>query len=279
MDQEKADTFGKSLGFSQYAAVERIPFSSVDLVMSCDGVGTKLLIAEELGIYNTVGIDLVAMSANDILAQGGIPHWFMDYYATGELDLDKSNQILDGVKKGCELANCKLVGGETAQLNPMFLRKEWFDLAGFAAGTLRRRFDAERVRIGDRLIGIPSSGLHSNGFTTIRNSYSTWEPWMLEPTRIYVDEMFRNFKYIKAAAHITGGGIHGNLKRITQGRKYTLHFDFSDFWNGILTNTGLTPIKMLNTFNCGWGMILIVEGLNTQLLDIPDAVEIGKIIF
>jgi phosphoribosylaminoimidazole synthetase len=277
VDQAKADAFGKELGFGGYGGCFSV--GAHDMVMTTDGVGTKLLIAEELGIFDTVGIDLVAMCANDLLCCGATPQYFMDYYATGDLQLDKSRAILSGVLKGCELAGCKLTGGETAQLNPMFLHNHWFDLAGFMVGEVLDYFDPEPVLTGDYLVGIPSSGFHSNGFTDIRIFYGEYEEWMLEPTRIYVDEVINNMSVIKACAHITGGGIFGNVDRVVDSDyitgDYVINFEFDKFWSDASTVMGYTRLEMLNKFNCGYGMVLVVS--DPTKLDLPDGVVIGRV--
>jgi len=239
--------------------------------MTMDGVGTKLLVAEEFRKFDTIGIDLVAMNVNDLLCMGAVPIAFMDYLAVGELDLDKAKEILKGVKEGCELAGCKLVGGETAQLGPMFRRPHWFDIAGCAVGQQVKQ--PEKVVEGDYLVGIPSSGVHSNGFTTLRK-LTTWDEEWLTPTRIYTDEILDNLNYIKACAHITGGGISGNLPRILHGLDYEISFELSPWWADLKDRLDKYPFQTV--FNCGWGMILVVE--NPELLDIDDAQVLGRVV-
>ena len=282
VDQLLADYFAAELGFSEYAPV-------VDgIAMTTDGVGTKLLIAEHFNIFDTVGIDLVAMCANDLLCAGAEPTCFMDYYATGDLDLGKSFEILSGVNEGCKIAGAKLVGGETAQLKPMFKRDDWFDLAGFMIGKQKKQFDLESIKPGDIILGIPSSGLHSNGFTTLRENVTEWEREWLTPTRIYTKEILNNLKWIKACAHITGGGIHGNLKRIIGNNKYILDISLSDWWTdlyktinatrrgGVKHNIDIPEFQSI--FNCGWGMLLVADSENCTDIDIEDAVVLGEIV-
>lgn len=272
VDQAKANELAKHLGISGYGAVVNVDSAS-EIVLSTDGVGTKLLIAEHFNKFDTVGIDLVAMCANDILCLGARPHSFLDYYATGNLDLDKSKEILAGVLKGCELAGCKLVGGETAQLNPMFFKNSWFDLAGFIMGVVEQRLPSSPVMKGDHIVGIPSSGVHSNGFTTIRKRLDNWTEDLLTPTRIYTDEILNNLKYIKACAHITGGGIHGNLPRVLNGLDYAINLTLDSYWKDLKHKLDLTSEDMENTFNCGWGMLLICN--RPEFLDIKGARVLG----
>ena len=272
VDQAKANELAEYLGISGYGAVVNVDSAS-EIVLSTDGVGTKLLIAEHFNKFDTVGIDLVAMCANDILCLGARPHSFLDYYATGNLDLDKSKEILAGVLKGCELAGCKLVGGETAQLNPMFFKNSWFDLAGFIMGVVEQKLPSSPVMKGDYIVGIPSSGVHSNGFTTIRKKLDTWTEDLLTPTRIYTDEILNNLKYIKACAHITGGGIHGNLPRVLNGLDYAINLTLDSYWEDLKHKLDLTSEDMENTFNCGWGMLLICN--RPEFLDIKGARVLG----
>ena len=233
------------------------------MVMTIDGVGTKLHIAEHFGIYDTVGIDLVAMCANDLICCGATPLTFMDYYATGELDLDKSRSILGGILEGCKLADCVLTGGETAQLKPMFLQNNWFDLAGFMVGEVRGSFDPEPIQSGDYLVGLRSSGLHSNGFTTIRKAYREVYEWMLEPTVIYVPDVLNIMHHIKSCAHITGGGLTGNIPRaLGDNKQYSLDFKFLPFWDNVSEIVRMNKVEMLSNFNCGYGMVLVVSDPN-----------------
>ena len=274
VDQEKADRFGRELGFGGYGG--EFTVGAERLVMTCDGVGTKLHIAEHFGIYDTIGIDLVAMCANDLICCGATPLTFMDYYAVEELDIVKSHKILSGIRNGCDMSGSKLVGGETAQLSPMFANPSWFDLAGFMVGHIRGSFDSSAIEIGDYIVGIPSSGLHSNGFTDIRNGYSELGEWMLKPTRIYVSEILSNMSKIKRCAHITGGGITGNLPRILSGYNYELEVELSEYWLGISDVLGYESDEMMGKFNCGYGMIMVVS--DPSLLDIAGLEVIGGII-
>jgi len=274
VNQVLADEFANYLGFSGYGGEVRM--SGRTLVMTTDGVGTKLLVAEHFGKFDTIGIDLVAMCANDLLCCGAEPFAFMDYYATGDLNLDKSKEILSGINKGCEIAGCALMGGETAQINPMFKRKHWFDLAGFMLGIQKKAPTPHYINTGDYLVGIPSSGVHSNGFTNLRLGTIEWDlDWMI-PTRIYTKEILSNLNYIKSCAHITGGGVHGNLPRVLAGHKYDIDLTLSPWWKEIKNYLGMTLDEMESTFNCGWGMIIVTSHPNK--LKIEDAKVIGRIL-
>lgn len=271
VDQALADSFAKELGFSEYASV-----SKEGIAITCDGVGTKLLVAEHFHKFDTIGIDLVAMSANDLLCSGSQPARFMDYYATGKLDLNKSREIITGIKEGCRLAGCKLAGGETAQLKPMFKQDHWFDLAGFMIGYQRQEFDYGTVRYGDTLVGIPSSGVHSNGFTTLRNSTDTWDIEWLNPTRIYTREIMDNLDFIKGVAHITGGGLHGNIPRIIGDNNYHITAELDPWWEELRESLSMSKRDLASTFNCGWGMVIVTD--KPLKLNIPGAEIIGGII-
>jgi len=291
VDQNKADDFAKYLNFNEYAAC--IPVGNKHVYMTCDGVGTKLYMADFFNKWDTIGIDLVAMSVNDLLCCGATPKAFMDYYAVASLDLYKSKQIIEGIREGCRLAGCKLVGGETAQLKGMFKRSDSFDLAGFAIGETpeytRMNSKWAALNSGDYIVGIPSSGLHSNGYTLLKERY-VWASkpmdWLLAPTRIYTKEILNNLNSIKKCAHVTGGGLNRAMKRLLGPSKECAWLDDSKEipWNdktfaGSLWDTYMfnhfTSDELLNNFNCGWGMILVTDTLD---LDIEDAVHIGNII-
>lgn len=272
VNTELADKLVKHLGMSSYGAV--IPIGDKQIVLSTDGVGTKLLVAEAQNTFDTIGIDLVAMCTNDLLCQGAKPHSFLDYYATGKLDLIKSKQILDGILKGCELAGCTLVGGETAEM-PGVYKDTKFDLAGFAMGIV----ESERplpVQQGDLLVGIPSSGLHSNGFSLLRKLLPL-EDIPLTPTRIYTNEIMDNLHSIKAISHITGGGLHGNIPRILGSHTYRLYNKIpTGWWSDLLTRSGLSKLEFEKVFNCGYGMVIVVEDISN--IDIPDSKVIGEVL-
>ncbi|MBQ7738975.1 MAG: phosphoribosylformylglycinamidine cyclo-ligase [Desulfovibrionaceae bacterium] len=251
------------------------------LVASTDGVGTKLKIAFACNRHDTVGIDLVAMSANDILVQGALPLFFLDYFSTGKLDLDIAETVIKGVSQGCKLAECALLGGETAEMPDMYAPGE-YDLAGFCVGIVdnAKLIDGSSIRVGDAIVGIASSGIHSNGYSLVRkiveqNDLKLADPFpldnsqtlgevLLTPTRIYVEtvrHLLRDME-IKGMAHITGGGFYDNIPRTLPERiAADIKFDSWDMppiftW---LKDTGnLTWPEMLQIFNCGIGYILIL---------------------
>ena len=188
VDIEVGNEVAKYLGFKDFGA--SIMIGGEEVVMSTDGVGTKLLVAEAQNKFDTIGIDLVAMCVNDILCKFATPIAFMDYYATGKICLDKSKEILDGILKGCEISGCELVGGETAEM-PGVYEGTNFDLAGFVVGTTIDKGKDTKVQSGDLLIGLPSSGPHSNGFSLLRKILPL-EDIPLNPTRIYVKEILEH---------------------------------------------------------------------------------------
>ena len=246
------------------------------LVAGTDGVGTKLKLAIETGRHDTIGIDLVAMSVNDVVVQGAEPLFFLDYYATGRLDPEQAAKVIAGIAKGCVEAGCALVGGETAEMPDMY-PPGVYDLAGFALGAVERdRLLPANVQAGDALVGLYSSGLHANGFSLVRKiMQDTGRRWLdgfgtrtfgecfLTPTRIYVSTVLDLCRQnmVHAAAHITGGGLIGNLPRILPDgltvkidRPWVVPSEF-----GWLQEAGeLSSEDMLATFNCGIGMVLVI---------------------
>ena len=251
------------------------------LVSSTDGVGTKLRIAFMMDIHDTVGVDLVAMGVNDILTQGAEPLFFLDYFATGKLKPKIALQVIRGIADGCRLAGCTLIGGETAEM-PSFYGNGEYDLAGFAVGVVEREKIPNPASIvsGDLLIGLPSSGLHSNGFSLARKVLleikglrlgdriselgRTLGEELLEPTRIYakvIRTLFRDH-LIKGMAHITGGGVPRNLPRILpKGRRAWIHrrsWPVSPIFDMVRRLGGIPQTEMDRTFNNGLGMILVV---------------------
>ena len=252
------------------------------LVSGTDGVGTKLKLAIELGRYDTVGIDLVAMCVNDIIVQGAEPLFFLDYYASGALDVDIATAVVSGIAEGCRQAGAALLGGETAEMPGLYASGD-FDLAGFTVGVVDRDqlIDGSKVRKGDQLLGLASSGPHSNGFSLIRrilqelpNGGATeWEgapigARLLEPTRIYVKSILTLLGgcEVNAIAHITGGGLPENVNRVLpphldaviDGASWTRPALFS-----FLQEHGrIADQEMLRTFNCGIGMVIAVRPEN-----------------
>jgi len=283
VNQQKADSLATYLGFKEYAA--HVPVGRLsDIYITCDGVGTKLYLADHFQKWDTIGIDLVAMCVNDLLAVGATPRAFMDYYAVENLNFEKSKKILEGIVKGCEIAECELVGGETAQLEGMFKNPESFDLCGFALGEVVQKTRIHSLmqlpQPGDYIVGIPSSGLHSNGFTEIRKRVPL-EKWMLEPTRIYTKEILSNLHKIKKCAHVTGGGLTRALSRLlpVERGKVTYSAELNEqvieeYSYVLFDKEGLPFSPPKNIFNCGWGMLLVTDTLD---LNIDDARLIGVV--
>jgi phosphoribosylformylglycinamidine cyclo-ligase len=248
------------------------------LVAGTDGVGTKLKLAIETGRHLGVGIDLVAMCVNDIVVQGAEPLFFLDYYATGKLDVDAAAAVVEGIGRGCELAGCALVGGETAEMPGMYPPGE-YDLAGFCVGVVEKDaiLDGSRVRPGDTLIALPSSGPHSNGYSLIRKILARASAglddeldgrplgdWLMEPTRIYVKPLLDLLQAlpVHALAHITGGGVTENLPRVLPpGCRAQIDLDawkLPAVFQWLKMEGGVEEAEMLRTFNCGLGMIVAV---------------------
>ena len=274
-------TAGVMAGLGGFGSMFELPlhrYQNPILVSGTDGVGTKLKLAIDLGIHNTVGIDLVAMCVNDIIVQGAEPLFFLDYFATGKLDVDIAASVIAGIGKGCELAGAALVGGETAEMPGMYADGE-YDLAGFCVGIVEKSkvLDGSKVKVGDKLIGIASSGPHSNGYSLIRkiiahsNSALT-DPFngktlgvaLLEPTRIYVKSLLSLLEKVPvhAFAHITGGGLTENLPRVLpEGLNANIDLSswaFPDIFLWLQEQGNVTQADMLTTFNCGVGMIVCV---------------------
>lgn len=258
------------------------------LVAANDGVGTKVKIAIESGIHNTVGIDLVAMCVNDLVVQGAEPLFFLDYFASGALDVDVATHVVEGIAAGCKLAGCALIGGETAEMPSLYAGKD-YDLAGFSVGAVERDAILPRktMAAGDVVLGLGSSGFHSNGYSLIRKivadaglPYDAPAPFdttktlgdvLLTPTRIYVKSLLaaqRDTSAIKGLAHVTGGGLLENIPRVLPD-DLAVSLDLSDVsvptemvWAAQTAN--LSAHDMLATFNCGIGMIAIVSANDTD---------------
>ena len=261
---EKGNEIAKYLGFKDFGA--SIMIGGEEVVISTDGVGTKILVAEAQNKFDTIGIDLVAMCVNDILCKFAEPKAFLDYYATGKLDLEKSKQILNGILKGCELSGCKLIGGETAEMPDVYQGTN-FDLAGFVMGTVIDKDKDTTAQSGDHLVGIKSSGPHSNGFSLLRK-IMPMAAIPLTPTRIYTKEIINNHDLITNVAHITGGGLHGNIPRMLGGLDYKLWNEIPrhGWWRNLLTHSKMDITEFENVFNCGWGMVMVVKPDNWNLL-------------
>jgi phosphoribosylformylglycinamidine cyclo-ligase len=257
-------------GIGGFGALCELPkkYRQPVLVSGTDGVGTKLKLAFARGRHDTVGIDLVAMSVNDVLVQGAEPLFFLDYYACGKLDTRVAAEVIKGIARGCELAGCALLGGETAEMPGMYPEGE-YDLAGFCVGVVEkaRIIDGRSIAPGDALLGLASSGPHSNGYSLIRKIIERAEPQfdLLEPTRIYVKPILKLLETVpvKGLAHITGGGITGNVPRVLP--ENTLARIRKDSWPRPpvfewLQRTGnVAEDEMFRVFNCGIGMVLVLS--------------------
>ncbi|MCK9608361.1 MAG: phosphoribosylformylglycinamidine cyclo-ligase [Methylomonas sp.] len=278
----KTRNAGVMAGLGGFGSLFELPldrYKNPVLVSGTDGVGTKLKLALDMNLHNTVGIDLVAMCVNDIVVQGAEPLFFLDYFATGRLDVDTAAAVIEGIGNGCEQAGAALVGGETAEMPGMYSDGD-YDLAGFCVGIVEkdRIIDGSKVKTGDKLIGIASSGPHSNGYSLIRkiiersglaltdsvNGKALGET-LLTPTRIYVKPLLELLKNIDvhAMAHITGGGITENLPRVLPDNlsaeiKLTA-WQLPDIFVWLQQQGNVTLADMLITFNCGVGMIICVD--------------------
>ena len=268
-------------GFGALFDLKAAGYTDPLLVSGTDGVGTKLKIAIDSGIHNTVGIDLVAMCVNDLVVQGAEPLFFLDYFATGRLSVDVAEQVIAGIAEGCRQAGCALIGGETAEMPGMYSDGD-YDLAGFAVGAVERAdaLTGENVAAGDVLIGLASSGVHSNGFSLVRKvlaleglEFDAPSPWsvnqtvgeaLLNPTRIYTSAALAAIKVggVHGICHITGGGFYENLPRIVPKslavRINTNSWVRPTVFDWIADAGGVHPGEMYRTFNCGIGMVLSV---------------------
>lgn len=269
-------------GFGGLFDLKAAGFSDPILVAANDGVGTKVKVAIETGKHATIGIDLVAMCVNDIIVQGAEPLFFLDYFATGKLTPQTGIDIVKGIANGCRLAGCALIGGETAEMPGLYAEDD-YDLAGFAVGAAERGTLLPRadMRAGDVIMGLPSSGLHSNGYSLARKVVAmsgmpwsaeapfapglTMEATFLTPTRIYVKPLLhaiRSTRAVKALAHITGGGFPDNIPRVLP-EDLGAHIDLGTIsvppiFGWLARTGGIQQGEMLRTFNCGVGMIAIV---------------------
>ncbi len=268
-----------------FGSITNIPnnIKKPKIVACTDGVGTKIEIANTLNKFDTIGIDLVAMSVNDLIVQGAKPLLFLDYISINKIDLKKLKAIIKGIKKGCDQSECELVGGETAEM-PGTYEKGKFDIAGFAVGVVGKNkiLNKNKIKKNNLIIAIPSSGLHSNGYSLVRyllkqkkinikkNKFLKSE--LLKPTKIYVKEIMNliNNKLINGCANITGGGLSDNIKRILPD-KLSANINLgqiktSKIFNW-LKNNGISDKEMLKTFNCGVGFCLIIEHKNLKKID------------
>lgn len=268
-------------GFGALFDLKAAGYNDPVLVSCTDGVGTKLKVAFLADKHDTVGIDLVAMSVNDLVVQGAEPLLFLDYFATGKLSVDNAADVVAGIAEGCTQAGCALIGGETAEMPGMYSDGE-YDLAGFAVGAAERGelLDGSNVAEGDVILGLASSGVHSNGYSLVRKvvdkaglGYSDEAPFapgktvgeaLLEPTKIYVKSCLAAHKagLVKALAHITGGGLTENVPRVLP-ENLTAVFDastweFLPIFKWLAKEGGIPAVEMARTFNCGIGMCVVV---------------------
>ena len=274
----------KSVNFKNiggFGAISKLPknLKNPHIVTSTDGVGTKLEVANEIKKFDTIGIDLVAMCVNDLIVQGARPFLFLDYISVDKINLNKMKEIIKGIVKGCEISNCNLVGGETAEM-PGTYSKGKFDLAGFSVGLVEeKKILVNKIQDKNLILAIPSSGIHSNGYSLVRNllkikkikikknKYLKNE--LIKPTKIYVREILKliNKNLINGCANITGGGIEDNIKRvIPENLSANINLDqiktLKIFkW---LKSCGISDYEMLKTFNCGVGFCLIINKKNLK---------------
>jgi phosphoribosylformylglycinamidine cyclo-ligase len=272
---------GVLAGIGGFGALFEVPkrYKEPVLVSGTDGVGTKLKLAFTWNKHDTVGIDLVAMSVNDVLVQGAEPLFFLDYFACGKLEVDTAAAVVGGIARGCELAGCALIGGETAEMPGMYPDGE-YDLAGFAVGAVEKSkiLGGQDVREGDVVLGLASSGVHSNGFSLVRKCIERagdgvpatldgkpFRDAVLEPTRIYVKPVLAALAQhpgIKALAHITGGGLLENIPRVLpEGLAAHLRkgsWPRTELFAWLQATAGIDDIEMNRTFNNGIGMVVVV---------------------
>ena len=291
-------------GFGGLFDLKAAGYKDPILVAATDGVGTKLRIAIETGQLETIGVDLVAMCVNDLVCQGAEPLFFLDYFATGKLDVTEAARVVSGIADGCAQSGCALIGGETAEMPGMYQKND-FDLAGFSVGALERGCSLPaNVAQGDMLLGLRSSGVHSNGYSLVRKlvelSGLAWDapsPFgsgtlgeaLLMPTRLYVKQVLAVLAQggLHGLAHITGGGLSENIPRVLnaqQGVSINLeNWALPELFQWLAQQGGLSQAEMLRTFNCGIGMVLVVapeaQAQITALLKEmgEDVIELGQV--
>ena len=265
-------------GFGSLFDISKFKIKDPVIVSCTDGVGTKIDIANKFNKFNTIGIDLVAMCVNDLIVQGAKPLFFLDYMAIGKIKLTKMKKIVDGIVKGCDLSDCNLVGGETAEM-PGIYHNDKFDLAGFSVGIVSKKKILHKKRVRDKnvILAVPSSGIHSNGYSLIRSILKRkkvtkeLQAELLKPTKIYTREVLNLTKnnLINSAAHITGGGLIENILRSIPDQ-LSLNIDFSKIkatkifkW---IKSNNISDREMLKTFNCGIGFCLIADRKNISII-------------
>ncbi len=297
VDIKKAEKFIKKIkeiapgigGFSGLFPIEPGRYKKPLLVASTDGVGTKLKIAQLIGKHDTVGIDLVAMGVNDVITCGAKPLFFLDYFATGKLELGVAGEVIKGIHKGCLQGGCRLIGGETAEM-PGFYKPGEYDLAGFCVGIVEEKevIDGREIEPGDIVFGLPSSGLHSNGFSLVRKIFSRKElislgKELLKPTKIYVRDILSVKSFVRGIAHITGGGFIDNIPRILpEGCQALIHkgsWKVPRIFHLVQKKGKIGEEEMFHTFNMGIGMVLVVSPAERgKLLSrLPQAKPIGEV--
>ena len=261
-------------GFGSLFDISKIKIKDPVIVSCTDGVGTKIDLANRYKKFDTIGIDLVAMCINDLIVQGAKPLFFLDYIAVGKLDLNKTKKLLKGIFKGCKLSECKLIGGETAEM-PGIYSKNKFDLAGFSVGIVSKKKILSKLNVKNNniILAIPSNGLHSNGYSLVRSILKTnkisnkLKKEIIKPTKIYSKEILKlaDKNLINASAHITGGGLIENLLRSVP-ENLTLNIDLSKIKTTMifkwLKSKNISDQEMLRTFNCGVGFCVIVSKKN-----------------
>jgi phosphoribosylformylglycinamidine cyclo-ligase len=275
---------GVLAGIGGFGALFEVPkrYKEPVLVSGTDGVGTKLRLAFEWQMHDTVGIDLVAMSVNDVLVQGAEPLFFLDYFACGKLDVDTAAAVVGGIARGCELSGCALIGGETAEMPGMYPPGE-YDLAGFAVGAVEKSkiLTGRNIAVGDVVLGLASSGVHSNGFSLVRKCIERagnalpasldgkpFKQAVMEPTRLYVKNVLAALAVhpIKALAHITGGGLLENIPRVLpEGMAARLvkgSWPQTELFAWLQTTAAISDFEMNRTFNNGIGMVVVVDAAN-----------------
>ncbi len=275
---------GVLAGIGGFGALFEVPkrYKEPVLVSGTDGVGTKLRLAFEWQMHDTVGIDLVAMSVNDVLVQGAEPLFFLDYFACGKLDIDTAAAVVGGIARGCELSGCALIGGETAEMPGMYPDGE-YDLAGFAVGAVEKSkiLTGQNIAAGDVVLGLASSGVHSNGFSLVRKCIERageqlpatldgkpFKEALMEPTRLYVKNVLAALAAhpIKALAHITGGGLLENIPRVLpDGLAAHLRqgsWPQTELFAWLQTTAAISDFEMNRTFNNGIGMVVVVDAAN-----------------
>lgn len=285
-------------GFGGLFDLSSLGYKEPVLVSGTDGVGTKLKVAQAIGKHDTIGIDLVAMCVNDIVVQGAEPLFFLDYFACGKLDVDVAADVVKGIAEGCKMAGCALVGGETAEMPGMYAAGE-YDLAGFTVGVVEKKQILPRndIKAGDVVIGLASSGIHSNGYSLVRYiiekaglNFNSPAPFaagitlgeaILIPTRIYVSSALKAIKtgHVKALAHITGGGLTDNLPRVLQdGISLKINpnaWELPNIFKWLQEKGNVERLEMVRTFNCGIGMAIIAEKEYVDIL-IKNLTESGE---